>query len=205
MNIPIEVPEALDQSSATRFKLDRRLSRGAQRRGFPAPTAGPSIKALFGAELRKAMANSAAVDATDYAAAAATLGKDQPPWAESVEACKTLRKFIQDQTSGYAQFAIAYRSKRDDGRNWDDETLSNILGILSYPNGPRALRPLLPQHEPKSVEDYAISIADDLVAGKLVIFDQSAGDPDMNSEAAERVMWSLFNRQKDRFIDPERD
>jgi hypothetical protein len=205
-NTPIEVPETLDRSSATRFKRWVMVYRAVlSSAGFRAPTSGPAIKGVFGADLRKAMDQSTAVDAPDYAAAAATLGKEQPAWAEFVEACKTLRRFMQDPTSGYAQFSATYRSGRDDGRNWDDETLNNILGIFSYPNGPRALRPLLPQHDPKSVEDYAESIADDLVAGKLVIFDQSTGDPDMNRDAAERVMWSLFERQKRRFIDPLRD
>ncbi len=205
-NTPIEVPDALDPGSATRFRRWISVYRGVlSAAGLRPPTNGPSIKAVFGTELRKAMTASAGVDAPDYAAAAITLGKDQPQWAEFVEACKTLRRFILDRTGGYPQFSAAYRSKRDDGRNWDDETLNNILGIYSYPNGPKALLPLAAQHDPASIEDYAVSIADDLVAGRLVIFDQSTGDPDMNRDAAERVMWSLFNRQKERFTNPDRD
>ena len=205
-NTPIEVPEALDRSAATRFRRWIAVYRAVlSAAGFKPSATGPWIEALFGQDLRNALAQSTGPGASDYQAAAAVFAKTQPGWAEFVEACKALRRFIQDAgASGYAQFGAAYRAKKG-GRNWDDETLNNLLGIFDYGNGPRALRPLLPQHDPNSVEDYAVSIADDLVAGKLVIFDQSTGDPDMNRKAAERVMWSLFNRQKEKFINPSRD
>jgi hypothetical protein len=206
-NTPIEVPEVLGGGATIRFKRWIAVYRAVlSAAGFRPPSTGPRIKGLFGTELRKAMASATTGDAPAYAAAAAAFAKEQPGWAEFVEACKALRRFIEDAAnSGFAQFAAAYRSGKDDGSSWEDETLNGILAIFQYPNGPRALRPLLTQHDPSSVEDYAVSIVDDLIAGRLVIFDQSTGDPDMNRAAAERVMWSLFNRQKDAFIDPRRD
>lgn len=206
-NTPLEVPETLDDSSATRFRRWIAVYRAVLfAAGFSPKTSGPNIKRLFSADLRRAMSSSTSADAPAYAQAAVAFGKDMPNWAEFVEACKALRRFIDDaQNSGYATFAAAYRASKADGRNWDDDTLNGLLTIFLYPNGPRALRPLLPQHDPNSVGDYAVSIVDDLVAGRLVIFDQSVGDPDMNRAAAERIMWSLFNRQKQAFIAPKRD
>ena len=83
--------------------------------------------------------------------------------------------------------------------------MTGLLSIFEYPNGVRALRPLQSEHSPSSSGDYAQSVVDDLLAGKLVIFDQSLGDPDMNKAAAERIMWALFNRQKQAFVSPTKD
>ncbi len=204
-NTPIEIPEVLGGGATIRFRRWIAVYRAVlSSAGFSPPTKGPHIKNLFSQDLCKAMRASTTNDAPEYAGAATTFEKEQPSWAEFVAACRALRRFIDDaQKSGYAAFAAAYRAKSSSGSSWEDETLDGILAIFQYPNGPRALRPLLPQHDPNSVEDYAVSIVDDLIAGKLVIFDQSIGDPDMNKTAAERVMWSLFNRQKERFINPE--
>ena len=43
------------------------------------------------------------------------------------------------------------------------------------------------------------AVVTDLQEGKLVIIDQSAGDPDQNQAAAERVMWRIFGSQQQRF------
>ena len=206
-NTPIEVPEVLDGGEGIRLRRRIAVYQSVlSAAGFAAPTNGPWIKGLFSKDLRDAMSASASDDAASYAQAAETLAKDQPGWAEFVDACKALRRFIADaQTSGYSDFTTRYRSAREDGRNWDDETLTGILSIYQYPNGPKAIRSLLAQHDPKSSNDYAVSIVDDLVDGKLVIFDQSTGDPDMNRAAAERVMRSLFDRQKGAFINPASD
>lgn len=205
-NTPLEVPEVLDGSTAVRFRRAIAVYRSVlSAAGFSSRDTGPYIKGLFNKELLKAMAASTSSQAADYSAASTTLSEDRPNWASFVDACKALRHFITDaQNSGYAAFTTAYRNG-DDEKNWDDERLNGILSIYQYPNGPRALRALLAQHDPKSTDDYAVSIVNDLIAGKLVIFDQSTGDPDMNRAAAERIMRSLFNRQKAAFIDPASD
>ena len=206
-NTSLEVPEVLDGSAATRLRRWIAVYQAVLNvAGFASTSEGPYIKGLFSIDLRNAMSSSLTADGPAYSQAANAFQKERPSWAEFADACKALRRFIDDgQNSGYAAFTAHYRAKKVDGRNWDDDTLNGLLSIFFYPNGPRALRPLLPQHDPNSVGDYAVSIVDDLTAGKLVIFDQSVGDPDMNRAAAERIMWSLFNRQKQAFIAPARD
>ena len=55
------------------------------------------------------------------------------------------------------------------------------------------------QHDADQGMDYVDEVIDDLRAGKLVIIDQSGGDPEQNTNAAERVMWRVFNSQQDLF------
>lgn len=207
-NTPLEVPNALDMSAATRFKRSVMVYRAVlHAAGFPTPSSMSTayIKGLFGTELINALNASQSADAPMFAQAATVFGKDNPAWDEFVDACKGLRRFIQDgNASGYSAFNGAYQAKKD-GRSWHDDRLTGLLSIFEYPNGPRALRPLLSEHDAASVGDYAQAVVDDLLQGRLVIFDQSLGDPDMNRAAAERIMWALFNRQKQAFVSPAKD
>ena len=88
---------------------------------------------------------------------------------------------------------------------WSDDTLDGLLSLLGGPQGIARLRGLKPQHSPDVSIDYAVQIVNDLVAGRLVIMDQSTGAPNLIQRASERIMWELFNRQKETFISPARD
>lgn len=207
-NTSLEIPLVLDRSSSVRLRRAIMVYRAALNgAGFPPPNGMSTvyIKGLFNKELIQAMSASPAPDAAVYAGAAMALGKDVPTWDEFVEACKALRKFIQDaNNSGYGAFNTNYMNSHD-GRSWHDDRLTGLLSIFEYANGVRALRPLLGEHSANSDGDYAESVVDDLLAGRLVIFDQSLGDPDLNRAAAERIMWALFNRQKEAFVSPKKD
>lgn len=50
--------------------------------------------------------------------------------------------------------------------------------------------------------DFAKEIVAQLRAGRMVIVDQSLGDPEMNRAAADRILWELFNAQKLDFVQP---
>ena len=52
------------------------------------------------------------------------------------------------------------------------------------------------QHSTDTSSDYADDIVADLKEGKLVIFDQSIGDPKINRQASERIMWRVFREQQ---------
>lgn len=199
----LEVPSALDPSSSVRFRRTITAYQAAlSAAGFAPPTVmnKASLKGLFSKSFVQALEGSTSPDADMFVRAAAIIKKETVNWDEAVELMKGLRRFIHDGVrSGYALFNSDYASSND-GRSWHDERFVGILSIFEYANGVNALRALKDEHDPTSTGDYAQSVMDDLVAGKLVIFDQSLGDPEMNRAAAERIMWAIFNRQKREFV-----
>ena len=205
----IEPPSSLeDYGDQVRFRRIVEVYRSTlHAAGFQAPNPhGPRIQRLFSKELRNAMkqncCNGEAKRVVE--AAAEILGKAEPSWDSFVEVCKGLRAFIEEKDSGYGSFDSEYR-KSHDGRAWADDVLKNLLAIYRYPNGVVQFRNMARQHSPQATEDYAAQIVEDLRAGKLVVFDQSTGDPDQNVNAAERILWAIFNRQKQDFVDPQKD
>ena len=208
-NTSLEVPQVLDHSASTRYSRAIFVYRAALiGAGFDPPTANARFvaKGLFNKDLVAALNQPNIPDAQTYNRAAALIQKNSLSGDEAVEICQALRKFIaDDKNTGYDKFNSSYAAKNTDGRSWHDERLTGLLSIFEYPNGVRALRPLRSEHDASSSGDYAQSVVDDLLAGRLVIFDQSLGDPDMNKAAAERIMWALFNRQKLAFISPSKD
>lgn len=202
-NTGLEVPNTLSYSEAAHYRRAITTYRAilvAAGLSPPAHLNTAQVKGVFNADLAKAMVNSQA-DEDSYKRAGTLLGKESVSWDEMVEICQALRQFIADKGSGYGEFNSKYQDKHD-GRSWHDERLTGLLALLQYANGPRGLKPLNAQHDPDTVGDYAASIVDDLSKGRLVIFDQSLGDPASNKAAAERIMWALFNAQKQRFVMP---
>lgn len=203
----IEVPVSLeDRGDQTRFRRLVEVYRSTlHAAGFAAPNPGPNIRGLFSRDLRDAMTNNSCDGEVQgqIVASAAILGQERPAWDAFVEGCKGLLKFIEERNSGYVTFENAYRQSHE-GRAWADDALRNILQIYLYPNGVRQFRNAVRQHSPSAARDYAAEVVADLRAGKLVIFDQSTGDPEQNVNAAERILWEIFNRQKADFVEPQR-
>lgn len=205
----IECPKAFaDKGEETRFKRLITVYRGILfAAGFSAPTQKVSIKRLFGKELRDAMQKNGSQDPavqSKIASAAELFANDDIAWGDFVTACKALRDFIADKNAGYSDFESQY-SKDHKGKRWADDALINILEIYAYPNGVAQFRRAERQHSPNAASDYAADIVEAIRKGKLVIFDQSTGDPEQNQNAAERILWEIFNRQKLDFVDPQRD
>ena len=196
-----------DQVRYQRLILAYRATLAAANFTPPSSLSSARFKGLFNEQLRKAMRESSTPDGTDlatYQETASILAKESGTWSEAARAMAGLRRFMADSKSGFQAFNQQYMTEKD-GRNWADPSLSNILEIFSYPNGVRAILPVAHGHSPDVKGDFAQEIVTDLLAGRLVIFDQSLGDPDQNRRASERIMWAIFNRQKQAFIAPQKD
>ena len=150
-------------------------------------------------DLRNTLAQTA-----KYAPIAATFEQQSVHWDQARSAWLGLGQAIGDAKSKYAEFNQEY-AKKEGGENWHDTPLMAVLDYLNHPGGMRLISRLAEYHSPDTTTDYADDVVADLRAGRLVIVDQSTGDPGMNKSAAERLMWRVFNRQKQDFIDPPRD
>ena len=190
----------------TRYKRNisvyRAILHGA---GFESPGSmnRVRIKGMFNDQLRNAMH---AIGESEFTRAATTFGEDSVTWNDYFSAIRTLYDFmLGSKIDRYNQFNDSYRQDHRDNKDWHDDTLKGLLSILQYPGGVNKVRELKTRHNPDVESDYSTEIVDVLVQGKLVIIDQSIGSPDEIRISAERIMWELFNRQKEVFTNPKRD
>lgn len=199
-DVTFEKPDLSDRSAKTRY--DRRVlcyRALLYKAGLAAPSAlKPQITGLFSDKLLAAMESSESDSAAKYATAATQFRKATVTWAEVGQALESLRQFIADNTSGYATFNQEYVKKSSSG-DWADEELKKILEMFRYPNGSRSIGKVKEQHTASVGTDYAEDIYKDLVAGRLVIIDQSSGDPELNKASAERIMWQIFDGNRTLF------
>ena len=162
--------------------------------GFKPHVENVYIKNLYSKKFREALA-------IKYPSSAKILEMDKVNLDQYTEAMKDIQKFLNEEE--YKNFNKAYLIK--DGKNWADEKFQSLIQIFAYPNGVRSFKKVSQQHSPQRNTDYTDEIVEDLRDGKLVIFDQSTGDPQQNQSSAERIMWAIFNRQKQDFITPKQD
>ncbi len=202
IDITFEPPEAGDFSASTRYKRQVLVYRALLSKAELKP--GPEIRALtsglFGVELLKALAESKDDPEGSHASAAKILEKPSPSWTEVGNALMALRDFIKrGDDTGYKKFNEAYINRpKGSGDSWHDATLMNILDMM-YQAGWRRIGNVIPQHSASVSRDYADDIYDELVAGKMVIVDQSSGEQEVNRGAAERVMWKIYKKNQEIF------
>lgn len=166
----------------------------------------PDLSGLFGRKLLDALRsdkNGRSDNASRYRRAADILSETAPSWDGLRMAFESLDAFINDKKSHYNAFEENYAKSSGSGEDWADSRLKSVLSIFRTPNGVRTFQDLRNQHSSDTASDYADDIVADLQAGKLVIFDQSIGDPELNRRAAERIMWKVFRMQQRMFTSGE--
>ena len=200
-DVRLEVPDSDDRSALTRH--DRRVLAYRAllfKAGLnPPATLRPSTRGLFNQDLLTALTSGTGKEPAAYASCA-----DDAREASAVMVASLPRPSqhcaisFKDNTSGWGAFDTAYVQRSSSG-SWADDDFSKILEMFAYPNGSRLIGRVKAQHTPDTSTDYAEDIYEELAAGKLVIVDQSSGDPDLNKAAADRVMWRIFERNQELF------
>ena len=190
-------PNYGDRSTAVRYRrsvLVHRVALAAA--GFPTPSQTADIGGLFGQTFRDALHSAGG----RFDQAGDTLERANASWSSLASAFQSLDAFINRGDDAYETFERQYRQRRGgSGEDWADARLKSVLSIFRTPNGVRKLQRLRDQHAVETGSDFAEDIVKDLKAGKLVIFDQSIGSPELNRRAAERIMWKVFREQQAMF------
>lgn len=195
-DVVFEKPDDNDWSAKTRYRRRVLCYRALlSKAGLRAPKGvKPETKSLFNADLLAAMQNSPGNNASNFATSATLLQKANISWAELAQALEGLRNFIVEKDSGYGTFEQNYVQSHDGA--WADDDLKKVLEMFGYPNGSRMIGRIAEQHTPDVGSDYAEDIYNDLAQGRLVIVDQSSGNPDLNKASAKRIMWRIFERSR---------
>lgn len=131
----------------------------------------------------------------EYPQSAELLTQGSPDWDQLPQIHEDLEAFILSDE--YGNFNKKYQAERS--KPWAEPRYEALLQIFRLRNGPRRLLGVVHQHDPDLSVDFADEIYDDLTMGKLVIIDQSSGEPDQHTRAAERIMWRVFRGQQERF------
>jgi hypothetical protein len=213
-DVVLEKPDAGDFGAVIRYKRRVLAYRTLlSRAGLTSPTSiTPDTTRLFNKKLIAAMKSSGGASPSDYAFAAEVFEKAHPEWKQLELAFEHLAAYVADKKSSYTDFEKKYsdapsaEDETDEEEEseeiagaWADDSLKKILTMFSYPNGSRVIGRVANQHTASVTKDYAEEVYDHLAEGRLVIIDQSSGEPDLNRSAAKRIMWMLFRRNQAEF------
>lgn len=161
------------------------------------PEGDANVRGLFGKNLRELMS-----DSDDMRQYVALLQSGVMSWEVAGNFIKALARWVKERA--FRDFDSNYASSHD-GRNWSDV---HLLGLLRFYDNTRArsiIQSTRVWHDLSSTADYADQIVAQVRQGKLVIVDQLLGDPDMNRQAAERIVRRLFQEQQRSFSQPQVD
>lgn len=206
--VSFDEPDPNDRSATTRYNRRLLAYRSVlARAGFQVPQSlRASTRGLFNQDLLTALQTGRNNNPPnpEYVSAAQVFSNPSPSWGQLANAFEALDKFIRDSSSNYTTFENAYVSRRNgSGDRWADEDLKKIIGIFQYPNGTRKIGKAAEQHSADTTSDYAEDIYNHLVQGKLVIIDQSSGEPELNKSSATRIMTKIFKENQRKFVQGE--
>jgi hypothetical protein len=174
--------------------------------GFEPTQNTVGIEGYFNSEIRKTMIEhkerSYSKKQGLINAAGQTLSQKVVSWDSLSSAFEGLFYFLS--TDSYNKFNQDYINKSENesedgestGEGWADGDLESLLEMFKYSKGTNLLGKVSLQHTTAGGSDYAEDIYNDLAEGKLVIVDQSSGEPELNKSSAERIMWRIFRKNQ---------
>ena len=165
--------------------------------GFDPPHTPPSSRGLFSKDIRDLMARS-----SDVAQYVGLIDSDGMTWDVAGNFVKAFAQWIKSDEFG--AFNVDYANKHG-GRNWSDPHLQGLLRFYENTRGRAVARNVMVWHDINSADDYAETVVQQVRDGNLVIVDQLLGDPDLNRQAAERIVKRLLSAQQQTFVTPEVD
>ena len=184
-----------DHSAWTRYRRALLIYRAIlAAAGYGAPSYAPDTRGLFNKHLREAMGRSDAM--RNFVNESEVSLKT---WPRAGDFARAMSEFVD--TKDFRDFDSAY--ERRGGKKWSDSRLLDLLKIFSNTRGLNVLRSARVWHDPAARSNYTDEIVKHLQAGRLVIVDQSTGDPQMNEAAARDVMRAIFRTQQHAFINPQ--
>lgn len=197
--VTFEPPPSDDHSAMTRYRRRALAYRALlAEAGFTVPSNTKAVtKGLFKKELLDAMEEVTNDDSIEFKQAATVFNATNPSWPQVASALHALAEFMK--TDKYKDFEEQYIKQSSTGDKWADSDLNKILGMFQQVNGPRQIGKARPHHSANTSNDYGDQIYADLLAGRLVIIDQSSGDPEINKSSADRIMWRIFRQNQDAF------
>ena len=162
--------------------------------GFGQPSAPPLAKSLCSKDVRDLIKKSS--DMMQYTE---LLDQNTMTWDVAANFVKAFAAWAQ--SNEFKDFDRDYAVKHQ-GRNWSDPHLRGLLRFYENTHGRAVVRNAMVWHDIDSADDYAETVVQQVRDGNLLIVDQLLGDPDLNRQAAERIVRRLFNAQQQTFITP---
>ena len=167
--------------------------------GFRHPEWLPNTKGLFSKEILDLMSQSA-----EIAQYRGLLDGSGTPMSWDV-AGNFVQSFAEwTKKPDFKRFDREYAEKNE-GRNWADPHLKGLLRIYDNTRGLAIAGNARAWHDLNSDEDYAETVVRQVREGKLVIVDQLLGEPDLNRQAAARILLALFKAQQQNFVSAKVD
>lgn len=162
--------------------------------GFERPQKDISVDGIFGKDIRKVMMGTSMKQYAEY------IEKNvEMPWDMAQNFCRDLSEWVKG--NDFKNFDTTYAQDR----NWSDDRFLGLLRIFENTRGLTIIQQTRQWHGLNATTDYAADIIDHIRKGRLVIFDQALGNPDMNEQAAARIMRGIFTAQQQAFVNPETD